>query len=141
MNPEVRKYSKHVSKVHIEVLRFNKQKGVWYWDLPACVSVCFNKNRTKKSRGYAHPPQGTRWNDVLRRLIIRKLGEIGSHSRLGTRNIIGNCSEQHAGNNFMNDYGEDDVNRLYFSEAVRPRTMEIIKPCENCQALFPTLNP
>ena len=39
MNPDIRAYCKHILKIHIEVLRFDKQKGVWYWDYPAVASI------------------------------------------------------------------------------------------------------
>lgn len=68
--------------------------------------------------------------------MTRKLGQIGTRSQLGKHYIIGNCAEQHSGNNYMKRYGVNNLSSLYFSETVRPRTMEIIPPCDNCKAIF-----
>lgn len=141
MHAEIRKYCNHIKKTQFEVLKQDKEKGVWYWDLPSCVSFCHNGNYTRMSRGYSHLPDGTKWHDTLRRLILQLLGPMGEHSHENTRNIIGNCSEQHAGNNYMRKYAEMNVANLHFSEAIRPRTMEVIQPCANCKKIFPTLNP
>ena len=138
IHPKIRKYCQHIVKAQIEVLRYNMQKKVWYWDLPAMASVCHDGKYGRCKNGYAHPPKGTKWNDILRRKMLR-LGNIGEHSTRGERNIIGNCAEQHAGNNYMNSYKEKNMENLYFSEAVRPRTMEVYPPCDNCKYIFPNL--
>lgn len=138
MHAEIRKYCEHIQKAQIEVLKHNKQKGVWYWDLPACASICHNGNNARKARGYSHLPQGTVWNFNLKNVITRVLGGMGGHTKF-CRNIIGNCAEQHAANNYMNKYGERLVGNLHFSEAVRPRTMEEIPACVNCKSVFPNL--
>lgn len=138
MDSEIREYCKHIQKAQINVLRYDKKKGVWYWDLPAAASICHNLNYKLHQHGYSHKPAGTKWKGVLANKLSR-LGKIGEHSKLGRGNIIGNCAEQHAGNNYMNYYNEKKLNSLYFSETVRPRTMEILPPCDNCQFIFPNL--
>lgn len=141
MNSEIRKYCKHILKARIEVRRKDWQKGVWYWDYPAVASICYSSLEGKqiKHRGYSHSPKGTKWHDILRRKMI-KIGEIGKapYDRK-TKNIVGNCAEQHAGNNLMNKYKINKLNNLYFSDAIRPRTMEIIPACNNCKSIFPNL--
>lgn len=139
MDSQILKYCKEIRKKHLELLRLDKRKGVWYWDLPACASICHNGNYSRQKRGYSHRPQGTKWNDVLKQKMERVLGEIGTKSNIGERNYIGNCAEQHSGNNYLNKYGEKRISALFFSETVRPRTMEIIPPCENCKKIFDNL--
>lgn len=145
MDSEIRQYCKHIKKKHIEVLRKDRKKGVWYWDLPAAASICYSNKAGKqiRHRGYSHNPQGTKWNDILRR-IIEKFGEIGEKPIIKPKGkekiyILGNCAEQHAGNNLMNKYKVNNINSLYFSECIRPRTMEVIPPCYNCKKIFPNL--
>lgn len=71
----------------------------------------------------------------------RLLGHIGDNSRLEPHHyIVGNCAEQHAGNKYMHKYHEVNTDNLYFTESVRPRTMEVMQPCENCKTMFNTLN-
>ena len=129
MDPLIRKYCKSIRKRHIEVLRVDKRTGTKFWDLPACASICHNGDYGKTRKGYSHKPNGTKWHDVLRR----------SRSNLGKHFYIGNCAEQHSGNNYMKKYKESNISSLHFSETVRPRTMEIIPPCDNCKKLFDTL--
>ncbi|MFR3524861.1 MAG: hypothetical protein ACLTWD_09505 [Bacteroides uniformis] len=142
MDSEIRKYCKHILKVHIEVLRHDRQKGVWYWDYPAAASICYSSQKGKqiKHRGYSHSPKGTKWHHILRKKM-EKIGEIGKPPyKRETKNIIGNCAEQHAGNNLMRKYKINELNTLSFSYAVRPRTMEIIPACHNCKSIFPIFN-
>ena len=139
MDPLIRKYCKSIRKRHIEVLRVDKRTGTKFWDLPACASLCHNGDYGKTRKGYSHKPNGTKWHDVLRRKMKKELGDIGSRSNLGKHFYIGNCAEQHSGNNYMKKYKESNISSLRFSETVRPRTMEIIPPCDNCKKLFDTL--
>lgn len=139
MHKSIRDYCKKIRKKQLEVLRVDKRTEVKFWDLPACASICHNGDYSRTSKGYSHKPKGTKWNDVLRRKMVKELGDIGTRSNLGKRFYIGNCAEQHSGNNYMNKHNERDISSLHFSETVRPRTMEIIPPCDNCKKLFDTL--
>lgn len=139
MHKLIRDYCKKIRKKQLEVLRVDKRTGVKFWDLPACASICHNGDYSRTSKGYSHKPNGTKWNDILRRKMVNELGDIGTRSNLGKRFYIGNCAEQHSGNNYMNKHNERDISSLHFSETVRPRTMEIIPPCDNCTKLFDTL--
>lgn len=139
MHISIRKYCRSIRKRHIEVLRVDKRTGVKFWDLPACASICHNGDYSRTSKGYSHKSNGMKWNDVLRRKMVKELGDIGTRSNLGKRFYIGNCAEQHSGNNYMNRHNERNMPSLHFSETVRPRTMEIIPPCDNCKKLFDTL--
>ena len=139
MDPLIRKYCKSIRKRHLEVLLVDKRTGTKFWDLPACASICHNGDYGKTRKGYSHKPNGTKWHDVLRRKMEKELGDIGSRSNLGKHFYIGNCAEQHSENNYMKKYKESNISSLHFSETVRPRTMEIIPPCDNCKKLFDTL--
>lgn len=139
MHKLIREYCKQIREKQLEVLWDDKRIRVKFWDLPACASICHNGDYSRTSKGYSHKPNGTKWNDVLRRKMVIELGDIGTRSNLGKRFYIGNCAEQHSGNNYMNKYKESTMSSLHFSETVRPRTMEIIPPCDNCKKLFDTL--
>ena len=136
MDSQIRKYCQHIIKSQLKVLRYDKQKGK-YWDYPAMASICHDKEYKKMKRGYSHSPKETKWNQILRKKM-EKLASIGKRSRKEPY-IVGNCAEQHAGNNYMNKYMEKDLKQLYFSKAVRPRTMQEFDPCENCKYIFPNL--
>lgn len=138
MDRRIREYCKHIRRAQIEVLRKDKKTKVWYWDLPAMAAICHDKVNTQVAKGYAHNPKGTKWHAFLKRKLL-KLGNIGKGSHIGKGYIIGNCAEQHAGNNYMNKYHENDISKLHFTEAVRPRTMEVFPYCDNCKAIFPNL--
>ena len=139
MDSLIRKYCKSIRKRHIEVLRVDKRTRTKFCDLPACASICHNGDYSRTRKGYSHKPEGTKWHDVLRRKMVKELGDRGTRSNLGKHFYIGNCAEQHSGNNYMKKYKESNISSLHFSETVRPRTMEIIPPCDNCKKLFDTL--
>lgn len=138
MDKRIREYCQHICKAQIEVLRKDKDKQVWYWDLPAMATICHDKRNIHSAKGYAHNPKGTKWHSFLKRELLR-LGNIDKGSHIGKGYIIGNCAEQHAGNNYMNKYHENDIHKLHFTEAVRPRTMQVFPYCENCKVIFPNL--
>ena len=138
MDKRIHDYCKHICKAQINVLRIDHKTQSKFWDLPAIATICHNFNNTNSAKGYAHHPKGTKWHSFLKQ-ELQKLGNIGERSRLGRRYVIGNCAEQHAGNNYMNRFHENDINRLYFTEAVRPRTMEVFPYCDNCKTIFPNL--
>ena len=139
MDSEIRKYCKHIQKTHNhDVLRFDPDKKVKYWDLPAAASVCYGFG--SQARGCSQSPQGKKWIDALRRVMCR-LGTIGKPSRI-SRNVIGRCAEQHSCNNLgakVRIASEGDLRRIRFSDTVRPRTMQVLDPCANCKSIFPTL--
>lgn len=138
MDNRIREYCNHICETQIKVLRIDQRTKVKFWDLPAMAVICHNEQHTKFAKGYSHKPQGTKWNSILKR-ELKKLGKIGQKSNIGKKYIIGNCAEQHAGNNYMNQMHVNKLDDLYFTEAVRPRTMEIFPYCENCKRVFPKL--
>lgn len=129
---EVCDYCNHIMHAHIQVLRENKDERTWYWDYPAVAAVCHNDTCMAKRSSFSHYPSGGKWHGVLR----AKLEEIAP---IGQR-LVGNCAEQHAANNYMNQLTEDDLGELYFSIARRPRTKEEIPYCNNCKRTFPNIH-
>ena len=136
---EVLHYCEHICNKHIQTVRIDKNRKTWYWDYPAMAAVCHNDGCTDKRSSFSHYPQKNEYNDVLGRRLER-LGEIGKKSYIpGRKYIIGNCAEQHAANIYMKQLEEDDLNRLYFSKPMRPRTKQTFDYCDNCKDTFPNL--
>lgn len=100
--------------------------------------ICHNYSQKLTAEGFSHHPKGTKWHKVLKK-ELKRLGNIGTRSCIDKGYVIGNCAEQHAGNNYMKRFHENHLNNLYFTEAVRPRTMEIFPYCDNCKTVFPNL--
>lgn len=136
---EILHYCEHICNAHVQTLRLNKDTGTWYWDYPATAAICHDRGRSMKKSSYSHRPKSNEFHQVLDRKL-RVLGEIGKQPKIpGKRYPIGNCAEQHAANSFMKQYGENDLNNLYFSKAMRPRTKEVFDYCDNCKDTFPNL--
>ncbi len=55
------------------------------------------------------------------------------------RNILGNCAEQKGANDILNQGIVSELEKLEFSLAIRPRTMQLTPYCCNCTKLFPQL--
>ena len=53
-------------------------------------------------------------------------------------NKIGYCAEPHAARSMLIKHS-CKLEKLFFSKAQRPRTMEYIKFCKNCKRTFPNL--
>jgi len=62
------------------------------------------------------------------------LGILGKRSKFG--NFIGSCAEIRASNKILNNNPTLSTNRIIFSNAYRPRTMQIVPKCQNCQRTF-----
>ena len=64
---------------------------------------------------------------------LRELGNLYTHNGI---NIIGNCAEVNAANQILEVNSSIPLNRIQFSEALRPRTKQIINRCSNCNNTF-----
>lgn len=128
---EVCDYCNHIMNKHIQVLRRNKHEKTWYWDYPAVAAVCHNDTCMVKRSSFSHYPNKGNWHYVLKEKL-EEIDEIG-------KSLVGNCAEQHAANNYMNQLHENNLNELFFSTARRPRTKEIIAYCDNCRMVFPNI--
>lgn len=128
---EVRDYCDHIMHAHIQVLRLNKREKTWYWDYPTVAAVCHDARCLAKRSSFSHYPSKDNWHPVLRAKLelIAPIGE----------KLVGNCAEQHAANDYMNQLHEHDLRKLYFSIARRPRTKEEVLYCDNCKTTFPNL--
>ena len=136
---EILQYCKHIMHAHKQTQRKNNRIGTWYWDYPAMAAICHDEGCYDKRSSYSHYPKKDEFHPVLKAKLLT-LGDIGSGcSRPGRRYIIGNCAEQHAANKFMKQCEEDDLNHLYFSKAMRPRTKQVFEYCDNCKDTFPNL--
>ena len=136
---EIMHYCEHICHAHIQVLRQDKKYKTWYWDYPAMAAICHDVGCNVKRASFSHHPESNEFHHVLE-YKFRLLGTIGKGcSKPGKRYVIGNCAEQHAANIFMKQCHEDNLRNLYFSKAMRPRTKQVIKYCENCKDTFPNL--
>ena len=101
--------------------------------LPDCVSYCYGP---KKAKAGESGDITLVWNEDLRKGMER-LGPIGKKSISSKcKNILGNCSEQHAANRTLGNKVGFNMSQLKFSKAIRPRTKREIPPCDNCKTIF-----
>ena len=136
---EIIHYCEHIMNAHVQTLRRNQDTGTWFWDYPAMAAICHDRRCYSKRASYSHYPQKREFHPVLEKKLLA-LGAIGERSnKSGIRYIIGNCAEQHAANIYMKQCKEDDLNNLYFSKAMRPRTKQVFAYCDNCKDTFPNL--
>ncbi|MDY3267634.1 MAG: hypothetical protein SOX26_09010 [Phocaeicola sp.] len=136
MDYRIKEYCRQILKGHECTLATGKNNKKWFWNYPAAVSICYNNGFFK--RGYSHFSKDTVWAEPLR-LKIMKIGKLGYGTPF-CKNPLGNCAEQHSGNNLMKSYkGINKLEQLYFTETIRPRTMEVLTPCKHCKLIFPNL--
>ncbi len=131
------KYNKQLGPVEIIPKKYEKE-------FPAAVAGCLgpisNVERVGKSGSITN-----QWDEDIISLFHTRLGgSVGSHSPITTCYYpIGNCAEQHAANMVMlegkKNRNREEANKLFFTEAIRPRTMQVIDYCSNCTAVFDTL--
>ena len=108
--------------------------------LPPAVCSCMDP-ATKIIRN-AHAKRCTY---RLRKVIKDELGRLGYtigqksiSTKNNCKNPLGNCAEVHAAHKLIKET-KCSIGDIIFGVAVRPRTMQIILPCENCTTVFPTL--
>lgn len=113
------------------------------WDYPAVAITSYDTNGKYTSSNYSRAAFATSYNAVLTKRLnsLEKYKQIGD-VRGGT--IIGHCAEPHAANQTMNAYHKAKHSNLplggvFFSKALRPRTMEVRPTCQNCKDTFPNL--
>ena len=138
---EILNYCEHIMNTHIQVLRYNRDTKTWYWDYPSMAAICHDFSRYIKTSSFSHYPYSDDYQTVVElKNKLLELGEIGKHTtKTGSPYIIGNCAEQHAADLFMKKNRSYHLQDLYFSKALRPRTKQEFKPCENCKYVFPNL--
>ena len=62
-----------------------------------------------------------------------RIGGIGSNG-LTSGNVVGRCAEFRSANTLM--LRGSRVNNIRFTDAVRPRTGEVVPTCKNCTSIF-----
>ncbi len=65
---------------------------------------------------------------------LSALGEIGTRNNGG--NFIGRCAEVRASNPLLINHPGNRTGQINFTSAYRPRTMQIIPTCHNCEETF-----
>lgn len=133
MNPEsrIREYCHHLRKINFETLQYNWHTKTLFWDLPKVAVICFNEHHNEP--GYSHSSRGVKWYFPLNR-VLQKIGGVGHKSPK-----IGSCAEQRAANMMFKNHEAHSMDDLYFSTALRPKTMEPVDYCNNCRTIFPNI--
>jgi hypothetical protein len=97
---------------------------------PAAI-IAAGKSYYKKV-GRSRPPSPHINSDKLR----MKLSTLGQIYTQVNGNFLGCCAEVDAADYIMTKLRHLDPNQVDFSNARRPRTMQIIPPCKNCKSTF-----
>ena len=113
------------------------------WDYPAVAITSYDGYGKYTCSNYSRAAYVNSYN----RLLTNKLNNLEPNKQIGDKrygNIIGHCAEPHAANQTMNAYRKAKhkdlpLDEVYFSSALRPRTMEVITTCQNCKDTFPNL--
>jgi hypothetical protein len=101
-----------------------------YKDYPAAVvAAIFHNNWFIDETGFPPPPIAIQ----LKKRLEDRLGQIGT--RLNG-NLIGKCAEVGAANKILRTRPTMPANRLTFTTAIRPRTMQKVPMCLNCTTTF-----
>ncbi|MCQ2077340.1 MAG: hypothetical protein MJZ20_10040 [Bacteroidaceae bacterium] len=113
------------------------KKPQWQDYVPV-VSACQSNRKKRIFYGETGILTAKKTERLLKRVLVRALGPIGEIStRTHCKFPIGHCAEPHAANNLLKvQQTLASLNQIYFSESRRPRTGEVIPPCENCITVF-----
>ena len=65
---------------------------------------------------------------------VGEMGGIGTKTASG--NTVGCCAEFQAGNKLLLDNPSATPQQINFTDAIRPRTGQVVPPCENCKTTF-----
>ncbi len=111
------------------------------YDYPSVAVVASDSGLSYSGRGRSCKPQHQEYRDTpALEKKLKSLGTIGGKKKKGCDNIIGACAEAHSAHKVMRHFGNRfTLKSIVFSQAVRPRTMEVVEYCENCKSTFPTL--
>ena len=118
--------------------RHERNNSKIHWDYPAVVVTCCYNHRHPIKRDYS---RGVRRIHLVSALAskLEELGAIGDKCILNNcKYIIGRCAEPHAANGLMKSVN-CNLDEIYFSVALRPRTREVVDYCENCRYVFSNL--
>lgn len=70
-----------------------------------------------------------------KRLYLKLISQGGLFVRVNG-NVLECCSEVNAGNKILQRLSYLNLNQINFSDAIRPRTMQIVRTCRNCNTTF-----
>ncbi len=85
-----------------------------------------------KNIGRSRPPSPHIFSDKLR----AQLSLLGEMYTQVNGNYLGCCAEVNAADHLMTKLRYLNPKDINFSNARRPRTMQIIPPCQNCKSTF-----
>lgn len=97
---------------------------------PAAVIVA-GESYFKKA-GRSRPPSPHINSDILR----AELSGLGTMYTRVNGNILGCCAEVDAADYIMSRLRFLKPDQVKFSNAIRPRTMQIVPTCKNCKSIF-----
>jgi RHS repeat-associated protein len=66
--------------------------------------------------------------------VVGELGGVGTKTASG--NTVGCCAEFQAGNKLLLENPSATPQQINFTDAIRPRTGQVVPMCENCQTTF-----
>ncbi|MFD1015718.1 hypothetical protein [Winogradskyella rapida] len=95
----------------------------------AVVAAIFNLSWFIDETGFPPPPIAIQ----LKRRLETRLGTIGN---LRNGNRIGKCAEVGAANKILRTRPTVGADRMKFTQAIRPRTMQKVPMCQNCIDTF-----
>jgi hypothetical protein len=99
-------------------------------DYPAAVvAAIFHNNWFIDETGFPPPPLAMQ----LKQRLENRLAQIGTTLN---GNIVGKCAEVGAANKILRTRPMLPATRLTFTNAIRPRTMQVIPMCKNCIITF-----
>lgn len=144
---QIGKYIQDIKQLQKELFNYKKTKKVKFIDLStkeyhhsfiACViGAKYNHLGTFGTTvGYVK-----RYNSYISLYKkLRKLGEIGEKSILkeksGRRNTVGRCAEVKASYSLFRKDKSTNFTLIEFTNAYRPRTLQIRERCNNCKFVF-----
>lgn len=110
-------------------------------DYPAVVVQCCVSDDLLKGRrrplfyfGHSGSKNKIASNPTMKERLD-KLRKNKDHSNL-SKNPIGNCAEQHAAAELLENHPSCGIEQIVFSSAFRPRTDEMVRYCGNCKIIF-----
>ena len=73
---------------------------------------------------------------ILVKILSKRLNKIGTLYDKVNGNTLGCCAEINSANKILLKRPSLEVNKITFSKALRPRTMQIVPVCQNCKETF-----
>ncbi|MFC0780867.1 hypothetical protein [Flavobacterium sp. HJSW_4] len=144
---QIGKYIQDIEQLQKELFNYKKTKKARFIDLStkeyhrsfiACAIGAKYKNVGTFGTTVGHISNFNNYLPLYRMLL--KLGEIGKKSSLkeknGRRNTVGRCAEVKASYSLFNKDKSTNFSQIEFTNAYRPRTLQIIERCNNCKSVF-----